>query len=219
MNEQPFWETDPVLSALEPRAALSRETEELVKRAKSDKGAPFERKAIEALAELKTAKPAEYQRARDRLKEAGIKVGDLDQELKKLARANSGDDARDDHGQGRPLKLLEPEPWPEPVDGAALLDEIAKAFRTHVALPDRADVALPLWAAHTYLMDLWDHTPRLGVTNPEKRCGKTTLLIVLGFLVWRLLPASNTTAAATFRAIDQAQPTLLIDGICCVGWL
>jgi hypothetical protein len=46
---------------------------------------------------------------------------------------------------------------------------------------------------------------------PEKRCGKTTLLDVVGLLVPRPLSTANITVAATFRTIEAARPTLLID--------
>ena len=38
--------------------------------------------------------------------------------------------------QGHAIAFPEPEPWPEPVDGAALLDEIATTIRAHVVMPD-----------------------------------------------------------------------------------
>ena len=44
----------------------------------------------------------------------------------------------DDGGglQGRAISFPDPEPWSEPVDGAALLDDIAKVIGTHVIMPD-----------------------------------------------------------------------------------
>jgi putative DNA primase/helicase len=49
------------------------------------------------------------------------------------------------------------------------------------------------------------------VTAPEKGCGKSTVLDVLSRLVSRPLGASNITAAALFRVIEAARPTLLLD--------
>src|SRR5262249_61937692 len=48
-------------------------------------------------------------------------------------------------------------------------------------------------------------------SSPEKRCGKTRNLQILGCLVRRLMHAANVTAAALMRAIDHYAPTLLID--------
>ena len=33
-----------------------------------------------------------------------------------------------------------------------------------------------LWIAHTWLMDVWEHTPRLLFVSPEAGCGKTRAL-------------------------------------------
>jgi putative DNA primase/helicase len=53
--------------------------------------------------------------------------------------------------------------------------------------------------------------PLAVITAPEKRCGKSQLLFILGRLVQRSLTASNITPAALFRAIDAWKPTLLVD--------
>jgi hypothetical protein len=51
----------------------------------------------------------------------------------------------------------------------------------------------------------------LAITSPTKRCGKTTLEIILSRLVPRPLMTSNISPAAIFRTIEAAHPTLLID--------
>lgn len=53
--------------------------------------------------------------------------------------------------------------------------------------------------------------PIACITAPEKRCGKTQLLTLIGMLCYQPLPASNITAAALFRSIEKWKPTLLID--------
>jgi putative DNA primase/helicase len=68
-----------------------------------------------------------------------------------------------------------------------------------------------LWAIHTHAFECFGHSPRLAITSPEKQCGKTTTLDVLGELVARSLPTSNATTAAIFRTIEIVKPTLLID--------
>jgi hypothetical protein len=118
------------------------------------------------------------------------------------------------HGQRReaPLLLLpDPEPWPEPVDGQALLDELAGIFKRFVVLPPFAEEALALWSLHTYAFELRDVTAYLGLESPEKRCGKTTLLGVLSRLVNRPIVAANISPPAFFRVIEELRPTLLVD--------
>ena len=112
---------------------------------------------------------------------------------------------------GRPLLLEDPEPWPEPVDPAAVLDEAQALVRQHVELPPEAADAAALYAAFTYSVDRFDIAPLLVVSSPTLRCGKSTLLRVLAALVRRPLPASNVTGPALFRAIERWSPTLLVD--------
>jgi hypothetical protein len=97
------------------------------------------------------------------------------------------------------------------VDGAELLDALAKAIRRYVVLDQREADAVALWALATHAFDAFFILPRLFITAPEKGCGKSTLLDVLSRLVPRPLGASSITAAALFRTIEAARPTLLLD--------
>jgi hypothetical protein len=72
-------------------------------------------------------------------------------------------------------------------------------------------VTVALWIVHTYVFDIFTCTPRLGISSPEKRCGKTTLLDVISYSVNRPLPTVNITGPAIFRTVEKAKPTLLID--------
>ena len=109
------------------------------------------------------------------------------------------------------LALPELEPWHDPVEGAELLDQLVAAFERFVSLPPGAPQALALWVVFTHTFDAWESSPRLALTSPVPGCGKTTVLSLLGQLVRRPLPTSNVTSAVVFRAIEQWQPTLLID--------
>ncbi|HEX7706506.1 MAG TPA: DUF3631 domain-containing protein [Thermoanaerobaculia bacterium] len=103
------------------------------------------------------------------------------------------------------------EPWHGPVDGARLLDDLASTITRHVVLPAGAADALALWIVHTYVFERHIITPRLLICSPEKRCGKSTLLGLLGETCNRPLVAGNLTAAVMYRVIEAAHPTLLID--------
>jgi hypothetical protein len=150
----------------------------------------------------------EYELVRqDAAAELGIgRVRALDNAVK-AARAEH-DDTK---GQGRPLKLPAIEPWSETVNGADLLDDIVNTVRGYLVLPEGGAEILAWWAVHTHVFECFGHSPRLALTSPEKRCGKTTTLDVLAELVARPLPTSNATTAAIFRTIEKAKPTLLID--------
>jgi hypothetical protein len=113
--------------------------------------------------------------------------------------------------QGRDVQFNEAEPWSEPVAGGVLVQAIADTFSRYLALPQHANIALALWVLHAYTFEAWFVSPFLAITSPEKRCGKTLLLIVVGALVPRRMFASNVTPAVLFRAIEKYKPTLLID--------
>ena len=119
----------------------------------------------------------------------------------------NGDDGR----QGHAISFPEPEPWPEPVNGAALVDAISTEIRKYVVMAEHSADTCALWVVHTYLLNVFHITPRLGIRSPMKRCGKTTLLDVLERLVWRPLLSGSITAAAMFRMIEAYCPSLLID--------
>lgn len=118
---------------------------------------------------------------------------------------------REAGGQGRVISFDEPDPWPSHVNGVMLLEQLTTVLRHYVVMPDYAVDAVALWIVHTYVIEWFEITPRLAITSPEKRCGKTTLRDVISRLVYRPLPTENATASAIFRIIDSNRPTLLID--------
>ena len=161
--------------------------------------------AVDRLAELSVL---EYEQIRDAEADMlNVRVSALDGEIKKARKSNGTDTGK----PGRELKLPDPEPWPEHVDGDDLLGQLVGIFRRYVSLPDHAHEALALWVVHAHCLDAAYISPRLLITSPEKRCGKSTLLLTLERLLPRPLPAMNVTAAVLFRTVEVARPTLLID--------
>lgn len=70
---------------------------------------------------------------------------------------------------------------------------------------------MAIWVAFSWTLDAFDASPRLALISPVPECGKTTVLTLLIGLVPNPLPASNTTPAVIFRAIDAFGCTLIID--------
>jgi hypothetical protein len=118
---------------------------------------------------------------------------------------------RDSGKQGHALDLPAPEPWPEPVDGAKLLDDITAAIKRHFVMSEHEARGGALWCVHTYLIDCFLISPRLAIRSATHRCGKTTLLDIVSYLALRTLPSANVTAASVFRVVEACRPTLLID--------
>jgi putative DNA primase/helicase len=138
-------------------------------------------------------------------KKLGVSVSYLD----RLRRAEQTQ--AEDGKQGHEISFSDIEPWPHVVVGAALLEDIANAIRTHVVMPDHCRDACALWIVHSYLIARFFLSPRLGVCSPVKGCGKTLLLEILGRLVPRPLPTQSVTPSAIFRVVEAHRPSLLID--------
>src|SRR5262249_28779596 len=115
------------------------------------------------------------------------------------------------HGDATTLSHWRVEPSPVPVDGAALLGCLRQIFRRYIVLPKGADIALALWVLHAWTYHAGDISPFMVLVSPTRRCGKTSVLILLQYLTPRSELASNISAAALFRYIEKEHPTLLID--------
>jgi hypothetical protein len=102
---------------------------------------------------------------------------------------------------------------PMPDDGADLLDDLLATFKRYVALPDHhCAVAVTLWTATTHALPAFEFAPRLVATSPQKRCGKTRLLDIIGGTCHKPLSTVDATVAAVFRSLGgEHPPTLLID--------
>tara|TARA_R110002094_G_scaffold150223_2_gene138672 strand:+ start:351 stop:1691 length:1341 start_codon:yes stop_codon:yes gene_type:complete len=104
-----------------------------------------------------------------------------------------------------------PDAWGEAVSGELLLDEVTSLLRRFVILPDLGYETIALWTLHTYVFDVFEYTPRLLLSSPEKRCGKTRTVRTVDALVSRSLACEGLTSAAMFRCIEMYHPTLLLD--------
>jgi hypothetical protein len=136
---------------------------------------------------------------RERAKALHVSVGFLEKMVAMQRPPKNNDD------------LPEIEPWPDAVDGARLLDEIAAAILRHVSMSKPAADAAVLWIMLTHCFDAVQIAPRLAVKSPTHECGKTTFLEVISSLVPRPMLTSNLTSAAFFRAIEKWHPTLIAD--------
>jgi putative DNA primase/helicase len=161
----------------------------------------------EAINRLAKLSPIDYDRTRAvEAKALKISVTTLDKEVAKVRSASAEADA------GSRVFFKQQTTWPESVDLAAVLDDLAEALDDFVILTPAERDAVALWIAHTWGYDFFQHTPRLAITSPVKRCGKSTLLSVLRATCARALKADNITSAAIFRTIECYAPlTLLID--------
>lgn len=103
------------------------------------------------------------------------------------------------------------EAWHTPVNGHDLLNSIEQIVNDHIACEPQTRIATALWILYTWAIDAMHIAPIACITAPEKRCGKTQLLTLIGELCYKPLPASSISTAAFYRSIEEWKPTLLID--------
>jgi len=154
--------------------------------------------AIQRLAALS---PLQYDQVRkSEAKALGVRPTTLDSAVKESRKEGLNDSP-----------FEEVDPWPEAVDGAELLTAITKLVQRFIICSTQTAHAVALWIAMTWFIDVVQIAPLAVITAPEKRCGKSLLLSLIGKLVLRPLPSSSISPSALFRSIDAWEPTLLID--------
>ena len=181
-------------------------TENLIIKEETDKSSSqvenFKAQASYTIDELAQLSDLEYECIRKKeAKRMCIRVGTLDEEVKKLQVAPKIDCST----------VIEVEPWPEAVNGVELSNHIHDNLTAHIILPPGAAVAITLWIILTYCFDAFLILPILMLLSPEKRCGKTTLLLLLNGLVNNGRLSSNISPAAVYRIVEKFKPTLLTD--------
>ena len=161
------------------------------------------KKVVQRLAELS---PLEYDQIRkDEAKKLGVRQATLDSEVEKIR-------PKSEEAECAPNELADGvEPCGYNVDGQHLAEKIIDALNRHLVLPKGADTAITLWIMASYQIDSFRIFPKLCLSSPDKRCGKTTTLEVIQAFANRALVAANLSASVMFRAIELWKPTLLID--------
>src|SRR5262245_29330430 len=111
----------------------------------------------ETVARLSALRPLEYDQVRNTEAERlGVRMGTLDKEVER-ARGQAGAEL-----SNAADFLIDPEPWPEPVHAARLLDDITDVVRAHLVLPNGAAELLALWVLHAHAHDCFDISPVLA---------------------------------------------------------
>ena len=82
------------------------------------------------------------------------------------------------------------EPWPEPVDGDDMLDQIVALAHRYLVLPEGGAEPVAWWTVLTHAHDCFNFSPILTLLSPSPECGKST---VFTLLAW----CSNRCRAAT----------------------
>ena len=84
------------------------------------------------------------------------------------------------------------EPWPEAIETAAILGEVANQIRKYVALPDAGVTAAALWTLQTWIHEtVAIHSPILAAVSVEPESGKSRFWAIFIFWSGERLSSSN----------------------------
>jgi len=160
---------------------------------------------LATVARLAGLHPLEYEQAREaQAQRLGVRVAALDKEVGNARRA------KQEEG-GKAAMFPTVEPCPEPVDGADLLDDLVDTIHRFIVCERHTAITAALWIVFTWVIGRVQVAPLAVITAPEKRCGKSQLLTLIGRLSRRPAWASNISPATVFRMVEAHCPTLLID--------
>jgi putative DNA primase/helicase len=123
-------------------------------------------------------------------------------------------DEKIETGEKKEGNILFPntEPWSKEVNLSDLLELIVSTINKFIVLQTEHEVvAIALWIIQTYFVSGLECAPNLHIKSPEKRCGKSTLVSLLMRIVHKGIYASNISAPALFRLIEEFSPTLGLD--------
>ena len=137
-------------------------------------------------------------------KELGVSRSDIDDEIE--ARQAEAETVALLHGHWFV------EPWPEPINGDALIRDIIKKLQKHVVISHDLALAIALWLILAWVHDeIAVHSPILVFTSAETASGKTTALGITSFLMRRAIASVDISKAALYRSIKLWQPSFAID--------
>jgi putative DNA primase/helicase len=169
------------------------------------KAADAEQRLIDELARLSAE---DYDRRRNEAADSlGIRRGTLDN-------ARDRRRAEIDAERGPPPLFGHwvVEPWPDPVDGDALILSLVRRIRRHVIITEDQAITVALWILMAWVhQEAAIHSPILLATSAEANSGKTTLLNLVGFLVPRGMSCVGTSEASLFRSIEMWSPCVIVD--------
>ena len=91
------------------------------------------------------------------------------------------------------------------------LEQVVGVFAKYVDAKPHYLVGLAMWALHTHIYNQYSKSPRLAILSPVPNCGKSTVLDILGAMVWESKRVSDPSVASIFRLASNH--TLLIDEV------
>jgi len=160
---------------------------------------------LDALA--RTRSGVEYARKRKQIaKELGVPRADVDAEVEHRRAERETQEVAPLYGHWNT------DPWPEVVEGDALLRDLIFRIRRHVVISYDNALAIALWLMFSWVHDtVAVHSPILNVTSAEPDSGKSTAMGVIAFLMPRCIATIDISKAALYRGMKLWNPTFCID--------
>lgn len=81
---------------------------------------------------------------------------------------SKGRKSTEDPAQGVDVLFDDPEPWPDPVDGAELLSEIESMIRKYLVAPEPSYPMMAVWSVLSYLTKTAAVMPMLCLNSPTR---------------------------------------------------
>jgi len=157
-----------------------------------------------AVKKLAALKPHQFDRVRkEESKKLRVQLKTLETDVKAARQESNQDDP----------PFTDIEPYSKPIVPTQLLDDITDTIQRFIVLDKHQAQAAALWVSACWFLDVIHAAPIALINAPEKTCGKTQLLTVLGKLAPRAAQASGISPSVLFRMIEAYQPTLFIDEI------
>ncbi len=188
-------ETIPPPADTPPAEAVETEAERIAREA-------------EIIARMASLSPLDYARARN---DAAALLEVSTATLDKAVALEKRKGATDSGETQQPFADIEPHP--QPIDPAALLNEVSETIRRYIVLDVEQADAMALWAAFTWFIDAVKVAPLAIITAPEMACGKSQLLDLMAKIVMRPLSSNNMKTATLFRIAEKWHPSLMLDEV------
>jgi hypothetical protein len=112
----------------------------------------------------------------------------------------------------KPSATWHVEPWPEPVETAALLGDVIGKIGQHFAARPHEVLTVGLWTMMAWVHEVAaTYSPFLVATSAEPDSGKTTMLGTVSFLTPKPFSAVEVTGPNIYRFVDREKPTFILD--------
>jgi hypothetical protein len=112
---------------------------------------------------------------------------------------------------GHPIEAGDPEPWPDPIDGAGLFDAVYEFLRRYLAAPEAALVTIAGYIIASHAIQAFEVVGYLMLTSPLERAGKSRAVDLAELLARRPYLMVSPTSATLYRIMEAIEPTLLLD--------